>query len=151
MGRLEWAVLRGRGNRGSEQLRGSALGVHLTGAGLESDLDPGISTCFHDHSGLSPPFRGPMTQAGDPIAASDTGFPRQRVPGGRGRHMGGLSPGLAVSPPPPQWLAGLCCPLAAALAGPRDPTVYHLEAATRAQPGILKTGSPNCQLSENQS
>ena len=84
-------------------------GVQLTGVGLESDLDPGISTCFPDPSGLSPPFRGPMTQAGDPIAASDTGFQRPRVPRGRGRHMGGLSPGLAVSPPPypaPKgWLA----------------------------------------------
>lgn len=67
-------------------------GVQLTGEGLESDLDPGISTCFPDHSGLSPPFRGPMTQAGDPIAASDTGSPRQRVPRGRGRHMGGSEP-----------------------------------------------------------
>lgn len=126
--------------------------VQLIGVGLGSDLDPGISTCFPDHSGLSPTFRGPLTRVGNPTAGSDTGLPRQWVPWGR--HAGALSPSLAVCPPPlprPLWLAGLCCPLAATLVGPHDPTVYYLEAPTSAQPGILQTGSPNCQLSENQS
>lgn len=82
-------------------------GVQLTGVGLESDLDPGISTCFPDPSGLSPPFRGPMTQAGDPHHSFRHRIPEAEGSLGKGKAPGGSEPWPSCeSTPTPPPMAG---------------------------------------------
>ena len=105
--------------------------MQLTGAGLGSNPGLGISTCFHDLSGPHPLFHESLTGEGDPIAAGIPALytPPPKAVSSPGRAQSSLSPGLAVSTPPPpplptprpQWLAGLCCPLAATLAWPERP------------------------------
>lgn len=138
--------------------------MQLTGAGLGSNPGLVISTCFHDLSGPHPLFHESLTREGDPIVAGLPALytPPPKAVSSQGWAQRSLSPGLAVStpphpqpcPPPPLppsgWLAS-AAPWLPPWPGPSDPTIYDPKAPSRAQPGILQTGSPNCPLSENQS